>query len=73
MRTSFELGRAAFGLAVAGALGVGATQAVASPRTNAGTPAACNFTNCSIPCQELGYDGGRCLENGDCEGYLRSR
>jgi len=55
--------RAAFGLAVAGALGFGGTQAAAAPREAETQNAACNATACRNTCPQYGgaWVSGRCI------------
>ena len=60
--------RGAFGLAVAGALGFGAAQAVAAPPT--AERAVCNDRLCNRVCQTAGFIGGFCGSDGSCNCYL---
>jgi hypothetical protein len=55
--------RVAFAVAVAGALGFGATQAVAEPREAESQTAACGATACQRTCPEYGgsWVNGRCI------------
>ena len=50
-----SLGRGAFVLAIAGALGLGATQAVADPLTGTGSGRSCQ--ECHMQCAEAGCLG----------------
>jgi hypothetical protein len=56
------------GLAVAGALGLGATQAFAGPASAQAAP-SCD-TACSRVCQAAGFVGGFCPDGGGCSCYL---
>lgn len=56
-----------FGVTVAGALGFGATQALASPAQPANI--GCNATICSASCWAKGYQDGICLQTG-CSCYI---
>lgn len=55
--------RAAFGLAVAGALGFGGTQAVAAPREAESETRACGIAACRTACPQYGgsWVNGRCI------------
>jgi hypothetical protein len=53
--------------ALAGALGFGGTQAVATPR-EPNPPDTCNPGQCMSTCKQMGWDGGRCF-SGDCLCY----
>ena len=55
------------GAAVTGALGFGATQALASPPQPANI--GCNATVCSVSCWAKGYQDGICLQTG-CSCYI---
>lgn len=54
-----QIRHALFGLAVLGALGFGAAQALASQR-GAQAAAACAPAGCFLECVRRGYDGGSC-------------
>lgn len=56
------------GLAVAGALGFGATQALAEPAPAA--PAASCDTLCNRVCRAAGFIGGFCGDGVSCSCYL---
>ncbi|HEU4451858.1 MAG TPA: hypothetical protein VFR81_02325 [Longimicrobium sp.] len=55
--------RMAFGIAVAGALGFGATQAMAAPREAETETMACGATACRNACPQYGgtWVSGRCI------------
>jgi len=57
------LKRAAFGVAVAGALGFGATQAAAEPREAESETRACGIAACRTACPQYGgsWVNGRCI------------
>jgi uncharacterized low-complexity protein len=67
MTRTLNLARVAFGLAVAGALGLGATQALAEARP-ADARAVCYNSRCIMDCLAAGYEGGYCLD-GECGCY----
>jgi hypothetical protein len=56
-----KIGRGLFGVAVLGALTLGATQALATPRPDAAVRNTCSFWDCYQSCLELWYDRGRCI------------
>lgn len=63
MRTT---ARALFAAAVLGALGVGATQALAGPQPDTAARRYCLSLQCKKGCVEGGFSNGRCIE-GNCE------
>ncbi|HEX7243394.1 MAG TPA: hypothetical protein VF263_24130 [Longimicrobiaceae bacterium] len=67
MTRTLDLARVAFGLAVVGALGLGATQALAEARP-ADARAVCYNSRCIMNCLAAGYEGGYCLD-GECGCY----
>lgn len=56
---------AVFGAAIVGALGFGATQAVAKPVTDAGFPNCKSSDDCYAP-DQCGPNGGICFGGGQC-------
>lgn len=62
MRTIRKIGQRLFGVMMAGALTLGAAQAVAQPRSTANAANTCDSWQCMQDCQALGYDGGRCTD-----------
>lgn len=56
------------GLAVAGSLGLGATQALAEPARDPELP-VCVFAACAARCIVAGHDGGTCLTTRYCICY----
>ena len=61
MRTIRRIGLRLFGVMMAGALTLGAAQAVAQPRSTATAENTCSVT-CMQDCQAMGFDGGRCTD-----------
>jgi hypothetical protein len=59
------VGRGLFGLAVLGALGFGASQAAAAPRSSTGKEAYCSYLSCRNMCIAAGRPSGYC-ESGIC-------
>ena len=53
-----------FSLTVAAALGFGGAQAFASPGAAADAERACNGSQCREYCRSIGYDDGRCGQDG---------
>lgn len=60
MRSYLKIGRAVFGIAVAGALALGANQALAAPVTAASSEALCSTLECNELCVEMGFTRGFC-------------
>ena len=75
MRNASRLGRAAFAALIVGSLGLGATQALATPGPVARNETTCDKKLCHQACVEIGYDYGRCtgpFGSGDCMCYIGS-
>ena len=68
MRMIGKIGRGLFGAALVGALGLGATQAVARPPA-AAAAAVCSGSRCTWDCLEQGFERGRCTSFDECECY----
>jgi len=68
MRTIRTVRRGVLGLAFAGAMGLGASQALASPAAPA-AEASCD-TVCNRVCRAAGFIGGFCGDGVSCSCYL---
>ena len=68
MRSIRTVRRGVLGLALAGALGFGASQALASPAAAPAAP-SCD-TLCNRVCQAAGFIGGFCGDGVSCSCYL---
>ena len=60
MQAYLRIGRAAFGIAIAGALGLGAAQAFASPASPAAAEDSCSWQECNELCIDMGFTKGFC-------------
>lgn len=64
--TARQLRRALFGAAVAVSLGLGGSQALASPAPAAAAGPKCELNWCERFCRAIGAHSGTCLKDGGC-------